>query len=107
MPQAVAAGGDGGVNGGANLFPKLFVEAFRAADQGDRARVAECTDAIEQLQGIYAIGKYASRVIKAIKSGLSIRGICNDQLAEPFNRFHSPERARVEAVLAPLIQAGW
>jgi len=107
LPQAVADGGDGGVSGGANLFPKLFVEAFRAADQGDAAGVARCLEAIEQLQAIYTIGKYASRIIKAIKSGLSLRGICNDQLAEPFNRFQPPERARVEAVLTPLIQAGW
>ncbi|MEX0824928.1 MAG: dihydrodipicolinate synthase family protein [Pirellulaceae bacterium] len=107
MPAAVGLGGDGGVSGGANLFPRLFVECFRAADAGDAERTAELLEQIESLQAIYSIGKYASRVIKAIKSGLSIRGICSDQLAEPFNRFHPPERAKVEEIIGPLIEAGW
>lgn len=107
MPAAVGMGGDGGVSGGANLFPRLFVECFRAADAGDAERTAELLGHIESLQAIYSIGKYASRVIKAIKSGLSIRGICSDQLAEPFNRFLPPERAKVEEIIAPLIDAGW
>ena len=57
---------------------------------------------IESLQRIYDIGKYASRHIKATKCALSISGICEDFMAEPFHRFKAPERARVEAILDEL-----
>ena len=92
-------GGHGGVNGGANLFPKLFVSAHAAALAGDAPRMAELQSRIDSLQRIYTIGKYASRFIKATKCALSLRGICDDQLAQPFNRFLPPERARMAAII--------
>jgi 4-hydroxy-tetrahydrodipicolinate synthase len=57
---------------------------------------------VEKLQQIYSVGKYASRFIKATKCALSIRGICSDHMAEPFNHFLPPERARVQEILARL-----
>lgn len=100
MMESVRLGGDGGVNGGANLYPALFVEAWRAAKAGDEAVMARCEERIRTLQKIYEIGKYASRFIKATKSGLSLLGICSERMAEPFHHFREPERRRVEAILA-------
>ena len=60
---------------------------------------------IQNFQEIYTIGKYASRFIKATKSALSVRGICSDKLAEPFNHFLPPERKRVEAILDRMVAA--
>ncbi len=99
MAAAVQRGGDGGVNGGANIYPKLFVELFRAADQGDQKRVAVLQQRVDKLQQIYDVGKYASRHIKATKCALSLLGICDDQLAEPFNHFLPPERAQIKAII--------
>lgn len=97
--QAMGLGGDGAVTGGANVFPTLFVQCYQAACEGDALRVAKLNQTINEFQHIYDIGKYASRHIKATKCALSIQGICDDFLAEPFNRFHAPERARVEAIV--------
>jgi dihydrodipicolinate synthase/N-acetylneuraminate lyase len=97
--ESVKLGGNGGVNGGANVFPKLFVSAYDAAKAGDEARMADLQSRIDSLQRIYAIGKYASRFIKATKSALSIRGICDDRMAQPFNHFEAPERARVAKII--------
>lgn len=99
IAQAMNLGGDGAVTGGANVFPTLFVQCYQAALEGDVQRVSELTHTINEFQHIYDIGKYASRHIKATKCALSIQGICDDFLAEPFNRFHAPERARVEAIV--------
>lgn len=99
LPTAIAAGGQGGVNGGANAFPKLFVECYQAAIAGDAPRVASLQKTIDLLQEVYAIGKYASRYIKATKCLLSLLEICNDFMAEPFNRFLPPERQRVAELL--------
>lgn len=99
LPQAMELGGDGGVTGGANILPRLFVECYQAAAASNRPRIAELSHTINQLQGIYEIGKYASRFIKATKCALSLLGICDDFMAEPFHRFRLPERQRVREIL--------
>lgn len=96
---AVQLGGDGGVNGGANVFPTLFVELFAAATAGDTARLRELQQRVDALQKIYAVGKYGSRFIKATKCALSLLGICSDRMAEPFNHFLPPERSKVATIL--------
>lgn len=97
--EAVQLGGNGGVNGGANIFPELFVRLYQAAVDGDTPQVQALTRRVETLQEIYSVGKYASRFIKATKCALSIKGICSDHMAEPFNHFLPPHRARVQAIL--------
>lgn len=96
---AVSLGGDGGVNGGANIYPEWFVSLYDAVKSGDRVTQAAMQTRIEKLQKIYDVGKYASRYIKATKCGVSLRGICADFMAEPFNHFLEPERDRVQAIL--------
>ncbi len=102
LASAMRLGGDGGVSGGANLFPRLFVDCYEAAVAHDANKLAQTKQAIDELQHIYDIGKYASRFIKGTKCALSLRGICDDFMAEPFHRFRAPERARVQAVLEAL-----
>lgn len=102
LPQAMALGGDGGVTGGANPFPKLFVELYAASTAGDAQRLAQVQAQVEKLQRIYEIGKYPSRFIKATKCALSLLGICDDFMAEPFHRFKAPERERVKAIIDTL-----
>jgi dihydrodipicolinate synthase/N-acetylneuraminate lyase len=102
LPASMRLGGDGGVAGGANIFPSLFVDCYHALVAGDAPRVEELQSQINDLQRIYEIGKYASRYIKATKCSLSLLGICDDFMAEPFNRFLPPERERVNAVLQSL-----
>lgn len=102
LPEAIRLGGDGGVAGGANVFPQLFVECYQACVAKDQSKLKELQAAIDALQEIYTIGKYASRYIKATKCCLSLLGICDDFMAEPFHRFNPPERERVQAVLNSL-----
>ena len=97
--RAISLGGDGGVNGGANIFPELFVAMYQAAVDSDQDRLEVLNQRIEKLQQIYCVGKYASRFIKATKSALSILDLCSDQLAPPFNRFLEPERRAVESII--------
>lgn len=103
LADAVALGASGGVSGGANIFPRLFVDCYEAAKDNDAACLSQTQQAIERLQHIYAIGKYASRFIKGTKCALSVRGLCDDFMAEPFHRFRAPERERVRLVLENLL----
>jgi 4-hydroxy-tetrahydrodipicolinate synthase len=99
LPEAIRLGGDGGVTGGANIFPKWFVDCYTALLASDSATASSHLDRIHRLQAIYEIGKYPSRFIKATKCSLSLLGICDDFMAEPFHRFKTPERERVRAIL--------
>jgi 4-hydroxy-tetrahydrodipicolinate synthase len=104
LPAAIAAGSDGGVSGGANIFPQLFVDFYDACVAGDSNRLAAIQSQVMALQAIYEIGKYASRFIKATKCAVSLLGICDDFMAEPFHRFHAPERERVWRIIEPLMR---
>jgi 4-hydroxy-tetrahydrodipicolinate synthase len=103
--EAVAAGGDGGVNGGANIYPDVFVSLFKAAVDGDATMVAKWQTVVDALQPIYAVGKYGSRFIKATKCALAIKGVCSDHMAEPFNHFLTPEREEVRKILTAFDEA--
>ena len=98
--EAILMGGDGGVNGGANIYPQLFVDLCQAAMSRDVQQIDVLNQRVDRLQQIYTVGKYASRFIKATKCALSIHGICSDHMAEPFNHFMLPQRAQVKEILA-------
>jgi 2-dehydro-3-deoxy-D-pentonate aldolase len=102
LPKAMQLGGDGGVAGGANVFPSLFVECYEACVTKDSTKIEKLQSIIDAFQEIYSVGKYASRYIKATKCCLSLLGVCDDFMAEPFHRFNPPERERVQAVLSSL-----
>lgn len=104
--DAVAAGGHGGIHGGANLFPKLYVQLFEAARNGDAAKARELHDiAVCVRSSLYEIGRHPSSLIKGIKCALNCLGVCSDFMAEPFHRFRAEQRAIVEQRLAELAAA--
>ena len=103
LMEAVLAGGHGGVSGGANLFPALYVGLFRACRAGDEAGARARHDQVIRVgDALYRIGRHPSAVIKGIKCALSCLGVCDDFMAEPFHRFRAGERALVEQRLTVL-----
>ncbi len=103
LSDAVLAGAHGGVNGGANLFPKLYVSLFEAARAGDLARVRKLHAQVMSVsENLYRIGRHSSAIIKGIKCALACQGICDDFMAEPFHRFRGEQRAKVERYLQEL-----
>ncbi len=95
--DALQLGGHGGVSGGANLFPKLYVKVCEAHHDEKFSRALELQKQIQQVSdSFYRIGKYSSSIIKGIKCALSCLGICDDFMAEPFHRFRAEEREIVK-----------
>ena len=98
--ESISAGGLGGVSGGANLFPKLYVKLVQAARAGDLARARELQAQVLCVSNsLYHIGRHSSSIIKGIKCALACLGVCDDFMAEPFHRFRAEERALVESRL--------
>ena len=98
--DALQLGGFGGVSGGANLFPKLYVKLCEAHRVGNLARAQEFQKQIQRVSdSFYRIGKYSSSIIKGIKCALACMNVCDDFMAEPFRRFRAEERILVQTRL--------
>lgn len=103
LAESVLLGANGGVSGGSNIFPKLYVDLHAAAQRGDLARTRELHQLVMQVsERLYHVGQHASSVIKGIKCALACLGICDDFMAEPFRRFREPERKQIETAVAEL-----
>jgi len=99
LARTMKLGGHGGVPGGANFYPRLFVDLYEAVLRGDEAREAQLQKQLLTLGQIYQVGPHASAIVKAIKCALSLLGICNERPAEAFASFLQPEREKIRAVL--------
>jgi len=93
LAESLFLGGDGGVNGGANFAPKLYVELYNAAVDEDWNKVRVLHDKVMDISTtIYSVGRFGSSCIKGIKCALSTMEICNDFMAEPFQAFKKGEQ---------------
>lgn len=107
LGESVLLGGHGGVCGGANLCPRLYVELYEAARSGEVARVADLHGRVMRISSsLYRVGKHGSGFLKGLKCALNQLGICDDHMAEPFQRFREPEREQVGLMLKKLGIAG-
>jgi len=100
MAEVVLMGAHGGVNGGANMFPKLYVDLYKAAASQNMAEVKRLQAIVMQISAtIYSVGSFGSSYLKGVKCGLSVLGICNDFLASPFNKFDEDHRNRIRLAI--------
>ena len=106
--EFVLMGGHGGVNGGANMFPKLYVDLYQASVNRDFEKIAPLQNTIMKIStSIYNVGHYGSSYLKGLKCALSLMGICSDFMAEPFRKFREPERLKVKNLLEELNYLEW
>ena len=103
LGETLLLGGHGGICGGANLRPQLYVDLYNAAVERDLEAVARLHEQVMAISGtIYSVGLYKSSYLKGLKCALSCLGICDDFMAEPFHRFREPERRIIQEHLETL-----
>ena len=103
VAETVKLGGHGGISGGANLFPDLYVRLYRAARDGDDERTRALQLKVEQVVGrLYSFGSHPSTVFKALKCAAAFMGICSEVVAPPFQQFDASTEAAVRTTLAEL-----
>jgi len=84
IPQAVAAGADGGVCGGGNLLPQVYVDLFAAAKNGDNERVAQQMEIVDAVfEHIYRDPSGTMNLIPALKLAMEQCGLCSRCAAPP------------------------
>lgn len=104
--ELVLMGANGGVNGGANMFPKLYVSMYDAAMAKDVEKLISLQKVIMQIsRSIYTIGSHGSSYLKGLKCACQQLGVINDDfVASPFYKFHQPEREKVAKALEEIKQ---
>lgn len=103
MADAVVLGASGGVNGGANMFPRLYVDLYKASVARDFDRIKLLQEKVMAVSSaIYTVGKYGSSYLKGLKCALSVMNFCDDYMADPFSHFRKEERDRIEQGLESL-----
>ncbi len=103
MPELIMNGGHGAIAGGANIFPRLFVDLYNAAKQKNFEKVAVLRQSVMRLyKTIYNVGNSPAKIIIGIKCALSVLGICNDYMAPPLTRFSASERKKIEVYLGEI-----
>jgi 4-hydroxy-tetrahydrodipicolinate synthase len=96
LADAVVLGASGGVNGGSNLFPRLYVDLYNAASEKNFERIINLQQKVLQISSlIYSVGRFGSSYLKGLKCALSLMGICDDYMSEPFHRFKKEERDKI------------
>jgi len=84
LSTAILMGANGGVNSGSNLYPKLFVELYHAAVNGDVGRVIALHKKVMHLSAsVYRLGDTGTSFLKGLKAAMSVAGLCNDFLLSP------------------------
>jgi 4-hydroxy-tetrahydrodipicolinate synthase len=103
LMQAMLSGSSGGVNGGANMFPKLYVEMYEAATQKDFERMSKLQKRILTIsRSFYSIGNSPMSYLQGVKCVLSVMGICSGELAIPSQKLDESDRQLVEQRLLEL-----
>jgi len=105
LAESLIMGADGGVPGGANVFPELYVGLYEAVQAGRIERVRVLHARIMELSAVvyrgHGGGAYgSSRVINGIKSALSAMDICGDALAAPLRSAPAGKAERIRAFVS-------
>lgn len=103
IADAVLLGGHGGVSGGANLVPRLYVDLYEAAARGDAARARQLQERVWNIsREIYGYGIQHGYWLKGLKCAASILGLCDDYLNPPLRRFEGENREVIRRRLGEL-----
>jgi 4-hydroxy-tetrahydrodipicolinate synthase len=103
LGETILMGGHGGVSGGANMFPHVYVAIYKAAGSGDLARVRDLqTQVMKIATSIYSVGGYGGAIIPAVKGVLSLLGICQPTVAEPLQACTAQELETLRQRVAEL-----
>jgi 2-dehydro-3-deoxy-D-pentonate aldolase len=103
LPDAILNGGHGSIAGGANIFPRLFVDLYDAAIRRDIDEISRLREKVMMINStVFSIVNYDSRIIKGIKCSMSALDICSDFMALPLCKFNENDRQKVRQHVAEL-----
>lgn len=107
LMQALLSGCHGGVSGGANMFPSLYVGMYDAFLEKDFDKMKQLQKHILQVSSsIYSADTYGGGYLQGLKCAMSLLDICSGTLASPQLSYKNGQTARIERSLIDLKKAG-
>jgi 4-hydroxy-tetrahydrodipicolinate synthase len=98
LAETLKIGGNGGVIGGANLFPKLYVALYEAFEKKEYDAVKKFHETILFLiNNLYQYGTYQSSYLKGLKAAMSFEGLCEDNFAPPLFPYSPSEKSTLSS----------
>ena len=96
LAEAVLMGAHGGMAGGSNVWPRLFVALYEAAAAGDLNRVLALQQRAMQFdRAVY----HSANPLCGLKCALSLLDICSNDLTPPLQPYSQQERDELEKYL--------
>lgn len=103
IPQVLQNGGHGAVPGGANLFPRLYVDFYNAIINAEYEKIEFIQSVILKInETLYKFGDFPSGIILGIKSALEILDICSGFTAHPLRQFDGETREEIKKLVLEL-----
>lgn len=101
--MVVKEGVHGGVCGGANLHPRLYVDIFEAASNGDMQTVERLQKTVLDISAsVYRVGDPGSAYLRGLKCATALAGFGNGMMAEPYWALREDEREQIRKSLVRL-----
>lgn len=96
IAEAIHCGGDGGVCGGANLFPELYVRLYNASLE----RNSFIAEKLQQV--VMEVAKYIYKpdYLRGLKYAMSLQQICLNILAEPLHAADPEQQLRIREFMS-------
>jgi 4-hydroxy-tetrahydrodipicolinate synthase len=92
LAECVLLGGHGGMAGGSNIYPRLYVDLYNAAVACDMPLVVRLhQEALAFNKAVY----HGNNPLRGLKCGLELLGICSSVLTEPLTKYTAEESAAV------------
>lgn len=105
IPEAVAAGADGGVCGGGNLLPHLYVNMFNAAKSGNAELTARALQIVENVfDAVYRDPEGVMNLIPALKLAMQCCGLCTSVAAPPLPQLSATHVDQIHQKIGHLLQ---
>lgn len=96
LAESVLFGGHGGINGGANIFPQLYVQLYEAAANREVTKMMQLHQKVITLSmAVYGKGGKGKSVIQGIKAALATMDICQDTVAAPLHVLTTEEKREI------------
>jgi 4-hydroxy-tetrahydrodipicolinate synthase len=106
LAEAVLLGAHGGMAGGSNVKPRLFVDLYDAAAARDLDRVATLHQQMIQFDNaVYRAAEDPHNPLRGLKAALSVMGICDTAMTPPLRPISSAERDGIGRYLQEVEQS--
>jgi 4-hydroxy-tetrahydrodipicolinate synthase len=106
LAEAVAAGANGGVCGGANLLPQVYSRLYLAALKNDSVEIAHWKQAIADMFAmVYRDDDQRMKLIPGLKLAMEECGLCSGIIAPPLTAVTDSHAQRIRSSIPRLLAA--